>query len=184
MNDRFLKVDIAAVTFKGLSMSVDRKLALFNTVLIWFLTAAVLLYFLVSLIDENGGFVGFTVLLGCSVMILDYIFTNRFIPYSLAKFLVQYTPISSLYKQDMKVLDSAKLELLNVAKQVRFADYLVYSKINPDIRSEDSLSVMLEQRRGNLTDWVNHPYHLKQLANLVYQIYLVENFIKEDQDRF
>lgn len=183
MNEKFLKVNIDAVKFAGLSLSAQRKLALFNTALIWIVTAIVLYYF-ISLLDERENYISFTILVCISVMVLDYIITNRFLPYSLAKLLVEFTPIASLYRQDMTVLNSSRAELLKLANQVRFEDYLVYSRINPDIRSEESLNVMIQQRKGDLSGWIKKPQHLKMIANLVYQIYLVELFIQQDSDRF
>ena len=182
MNDRFLKIDIDAVTFRGLSASLDRKIALFNTALIWFSSSVVLLYF-ASRIEPNG-LLSFFFMLAMTLSILDYILNSRFIPYSLAQELVRYMPISALYKKDKQVLDIAKTELFAVANQVRFEDYLVYSKINPDIRSKESIRVMIAQRKGKLDQWIKQPRHLKKLANLVYQIYLVEQFIQQDMDRF
>lgn len=182
MNDRFLKVDIDAVTFRGLSASLDRKIALFNSALIWVSVTIILIHSAAQI--EPNGWLGFFILLAMSLSILDYILNSRFLPYDLAKALVRYMPISSLYRKDMEVIDNAKSELFALAEQVRFEDYLVYAKINPDIRSEDSIWVMMAQRKGKLGQWTKQPKHLKKLANLVYQIYLVECFIQEDMDRF
>lgn len=182
MNNRFLKVDIKAVTFCGLSKSLDRKLALLNSVLIWLSISLVLIY-LASSIGPNG-VVGFVTLFVMSLSVLDYIFNGRFIPHSLAKAVASYMPISVLYRKDMQVINAAKKELLALTSQVRFEDYLVYAKINPDIRSRECILIMMAQRKGKLNQWTKHPKHLKKLANLVYQIYLVEQFLHDDMDRF
>lgn len=182
MNDRFLQVDIEAITFHGLSKPVDRQIAFLNTLLIWLSVFVVLLLFTAQL-NPNGAF-AFCTLTVMSLTVLDYIFNARFLPIIFAKWLINYLPIATLYKKDMQVIDNAKLELFSLAEQVHFEDYLIYAKINPDIRSEDSIRVMMIQKKGCLSQWTKHPGDLKKLANLVYQIYLVESFIQDDLEQF
>lgn len=136
------------------------------------------------MLDEMTNIVSFVILCGFAWMAVDYIINDRFLPLGFSKWLVKFTPISVLYEKDMVVLDKARSELLRIANVNTFQDYLVYAKINPSIRSKSCLRVMVAQRKGKLEEWISKPEHLKCLADLVYQIHLVECFIHEDCDRF
>lgn len=182
MNTRFLDIDIEAVTFRGISLSPQRKLALIASLMTWF-GLSVALFHAVSLLDANGS-IATLILLAICTSILDYIVTGRFVPHRLVKAIVQRMPLFVLYQRDLAVLEKARTELFELAGKVRFEDYLIYAKINPHIRSHESLRVMVAQRRGVLHKWTAKPEHLKKLANLVYQIHLVEMWLEEDRDRF
>ena len=151
MDYKFLSVDLSAATFEGLSLSHHRKIALLGTITIFLIGA-----------------------------LIHYIAGGQFIMYSAAQTLARVTPLGVLYRQDKAVFDRAKRELLSIAREVQFRDYLEYGKINPAIRSRSSLVVMAHQKKGDLNQWIGSARNLKQLANLVYQIYLVEQILAQD----
>ncbi|MCG8611819.1 MAG: hypothetical protein MI864_14925 [Pseudomonadales bacterium] len=178
MDYRFLNLDLPVTTFEGLSLPYQRKVALVATFLIWVGLAF-------------AGFIG-AQRIGPSAVaddiaaifvlgtVLYYIVSGDFIVLSGAKALLNATPMGVLYRQDRSVLDKAKAELLLIASQVNFRDYLGYGKVNPEIRARGSLLVIAHQEKGDLSQWVNNPHNLKLLANLVYQIHLVEKLLAGD----
>lgn len=179
MEYRFLKLDLPAATFEGLSLSYQRKIALGATFLIWVGLA------LAGICGAQrighsavAGDVATIFVLGA---LLYYIVSGEFIILSGTKALLKATPLGVLYRHDRSILDRAKSELLSIAEQVEFRDYLEYGKINPAIRSRGSLLVMAHQKRGDLQKWVGNARNLKQLADLVYQIHLVEQILAEDK---
>ncbi len=179
MEYRFLNLDLPAAMFEGLSLSYQRKVALGATFLIWIGLAITGIVGAQRLSDNAvAGDVTAIFVLGA---LLHYIVGGEFIILSGAKVLFKATPLGVLYRQDRSILDRAKSELLNIAKQVEFKDYLEYGKINPEIRSRGSLLVIAHQRKGDLQKWVGNARNLKQLADLVYQIHLAEQILAEDK---
>lgn len=180
MDFKFLSVDLSAVTFDGLSLSRHRKVALVATVAIWFGVGYI---GYCGAIHLNAiGWADNVACLSLLAMVIHYILSGRFFMHSLARALVNVTPLGVLYRKDMVVLHKARAELLSIAHQVQFRDYIKYGKINPSVRSRGSLLVMAHQRKGDLQQWVEKAQNLKQLANLVYQIYLVEEILAHDQN--
>lgn len=178
MEYRFLNLDLPAATFEGLSLSYQRKVALGATFIIW--GGLAFAGFIGAqrvgnnaMADDMAGIF----LLGT---LLYYIVSGEFLIRSGAKALLKATPMGVLYRQDRSILDKAKAELLSIASQVSFRDYLGYGKVNPEIRARGSLLVMAHQKKGDLPQWVKNPHNLKLLANLVYQIHLVEKLLAED----
>lgn len=180
MDFRFLRVNIPAATFDGLSLSYQRKIALVATMGIWIglgyacYRAALLLEGLHLAEDVACMF-----LFG---IFIHYILSGQFILLSASKTLLDVTPLGVLYRQDRAILDKAKDELLTIAGEVQLRDYLEYGKINPAIRARGSLLVMAHQRKGDLKQWIGNSGNLKLLANLVYQIYLVEKVLLQDSE--
>lgn len=178
MNYRFLDVDMSAVTFHGLSRSLHRKVALISTLMI----LAGILYFSMMTIHHLGDAqlmeqIALIVLVGSLV---NVIIGGEFVLLSAAKKLFDLTPLGILYRQDRSIIGKAKCELLSLADTVEFRDYLDYGKINPAVRSKGHLLVMAHQRKGDLRDWVRNAKNLKHLANLVFQIHLVEQVLLAD----
>lgn len=180
MEFRFLKLDLSAATFEGLSLSYQRKIAVGATFLIWVgialtgICGAQRIGDSAMADDLAASFV--------LVTLLYYIVYGEFIILACANALLKATPLGVLYRQDRSILDRAKWELLSIAGQVEFRDYLEYGKINPAIRSRGSLLVMAHQRKGDLQQWIGNARNLKLLANLVYQIYLVEKVLLQDTE--
>ena len=180
MDYRFLRVDVSAATFKGLSLPYQRKIALVATLSIWLVLGyaccrAALLFEGYDLATD----VALIILFGVTN---HYILCGQFILQSASKALLDVTPLGVLYRQDRAILDKAKDELLTIVGEVQLRDYLEYGKINPAIRARGSLVVMAHQRKGDLKQWIGNAKNLKLLANLVYQIYLVEKVLLQDSE--
>ena len=178
MDYKFLSVDLSAATFEGLSLSHHRKIALLGTITIWLGVGYA--FYLAALRLDALGWAEDVASVFLTGALIHYIAGGQFIMYSAARALARVTPLGVLYRQDKTVLDKAKRELLSIAQEVQFRDYLEYGKINPAIRSRSSLVVMAHQKKGDLNQWIGSARNLKQLANLVYQIYLVEQILVQD----
>lgn len=178
MELNFLNTDIKAVTFTGLSLAYQRRLALFVSLAIFLLlgysgwmTANQL-----EMVPRANALM----MVLAAVILVHYILGNRFLLLTWAKILVEITPLSVLYRHDKNILDISKKECLQIASEVSFDRYLPYAKINPAIKNRDSLLVIAHQRKGDLNDWVKNVRNLKKLANMIYQIHLVEKLIDVD----
>lgn len=179
MDYKFLSVDMSAATFEGLSLSCQRRIALVTTLLIWVGVAYTGIVGAQRLGDSK--FVEEVAIIALFGALLHCIAGGEFLMLSAAKALLNVTPLGVLYRQDRSVLDKAKAELLAIASRVDFNDYLEYGKINPAIRSRESLLVVAHQRKRDLQEWVRNVRNLKHLADLVYQIHLVEQILTEER---
>ena len=179
MDNKFINIDISAVTFTGLSLSYQRKIALVASLAVWF-GLAYLFVVTANTMKVNID-AGEVVLAIISATLLSYIFGKSFFITRLTKWLVKCTPLGTLYRHDKRVLNEAKTECLSISSRVKLIDYLEYSKINPTIRSKENLLVMAHQKKGDLHEWIKNARNLKLLANLVYQIHLVEQVIQADR---
>jgi len=179
MNYTKINADISAATFKGLSLSYQRKLALLTTLLIWFgLSFACLT--IATQYESSPSVLDITII-SFFVIAIHYILGGEFVIYSLAKSLVKITPLGVLYRHDKAILEKAKAELFKIAKNTDLHFYIHYSRINPEIRSAANLQVIAHQKKGDLQEWAKNVRNLKKLANLVYQIHLVEQFLSNDE---
>jgi len=179
MEYKLLNLDLSVITFKGLSRPHQRKIALGLTFLIWIGTASAGIIFVQHI--GNNAVANNAAAIFLSFALLDYILGGEFIILSGAKKLLRITPLGILYQQDRYILDRTKSLLISIAEQIKFRDYLVYGKINPAIQSRSSLLVIAHQESGDLRTWVDNFQNLKQLANLVYQIYLIEQRLAEGE---
>lgn len=176
---KFLSVDIKSATFTGISLKLQRKLALLVTLVIWVFMGvyALNLISIMNLSRETEDLL--TVLaVGCLLVGLA---GGPFVPLIAAQALFNHTPLGVVYRKDKVVLERAREELFRIAKTVDFADYLGYGKINPEIRCKKNLLVIAHQKKGDLELWAMRARNLHQLANLVYQIYLVEQLLSSDE---
>ena len=174
----FLGIDISVITFKGVSLSYQRKVAMVLTCTIPFGMAY--LIYLATLNMEGGERMDYSVLLVFSSVLICYVAGIEYFMYTLAKKLLQVTPLCVLYRQDKIFLDRARTELIAISQQVNFENYLQYSKINPAICTTDTLLVVWHQRKGDLVEWTENVWNLKNLANFVYQIHLAEMILRRE----
>lgn len=175
-------IDISKITFSGASRSYERKIALLATALIW-LGLLYIGYEATNIYGDTPIVQNLAVILIVS-MVLQLAFTGRLWMMKFAHALFYVTPLGVLYRRDKKILKVAKEELLRIAGYIEFKGYSGYGKLNPAIRSGESLAVMTHQEKGDLAKWVNNARNLKKLADLVYQMYLVEQFIiLDDKNR-
>ena len=178
MDYKFLTIDMSVVTFYGLSRSYQRRLALMSTL---FILAALMGFLgLLPALLVNVSFLDEMTVLIFLITFVHYLLTDKFLFLVMARKLFDITPLGILFTQDMSIIDKAKKELLSISEQFDFQEYQEYGKINPSIRSLTSIEVIKHQKDGTLDTWINKPGNLKRLANLVYQIYLVEEFLDED----
>ena len=175
---KFLSFDIQTITFQGVSRKYQRKLALAFTLGIW--VGLTIFAFGLAGTAKTSKELEDVISMSALVCVLVGLFGGPFLPFVAARALFDITPLGVLYRNDQVVLERARAELLRIAKEVNFENYLSYSKINPDIRSKKSLLVMVHQKRGDLGQWVLRTRNLHQLANLVYQIFLVEARLQLD----
>ena len=179
MNNTKINADISAATFKGLSLSYQRKLALLTTLLIWLGLSFAGLTIANQHADSQS--VSDIVIISFFGMVIHYILGGEFIIYSLVKSLVRITPLGVLYRRDRAILEKAKVELFQIVQNNDLQLYLLYARINPEIRSAANLQVIEHQKKGDLQEWAKDVRNLKKLANLVYQIHLVEQFLTEEE---
>ncbi|UZE97287.1 hypothetical protein [Alkalimarinus alittae] len=182
MDNKFSGINVSAVTFTGLSLPYHRKIALIMSLAIW--SGFVYLFVMFTDAVRVNIDIEEMALAAISAMLLNYIFGKAFFMARMAEWLVKRTPLGILYQQDKRVLNQAKAECLSIANRVKFMDYLEYSKINPAIRSKESAVVMAHQRKGDLQDWIKNVRNLKLLANLIYQMYLAELILQNEQDHY
>ena len=178
MNYKKLNVNIAAATFKGLSLSYQRKIAFFATLAIWL--GVTYFGFSAALQYGESQFATDIAIISSFGMFVHYIFSGKFFLYTLARELGKLTPLAVLYRHDKAILDRGKVELLDIATSNDLNAYLYYARINPEIRSAENLQVLVHQKKGDLLEWTKNVRNLKKLANLVYQIHLVERFLAEE----
>lgn len=175
---KFLNFDIQAATFFGVSKAYQRKLALAMTLTIWF-GLAFFISNALETVNANSDLEGLLTI-GALLCLVVGLGGGPFLPLVAARALFSITPMGVLYRNDQIVLDRAKDELFKIAKSVDFSDYLTYGKINPEIRSRKCLLVIAHQKNGDLELWAQRTRNLHQLANLVYQIFLVEERLHSD----
>lgn len=178
MNYKTLNADISAATFSGLSLSYQRKVAFVATILIWFGLSFTGLN-LANQYADSQSVTDIAIILFFGVVI-HYILGGEFFPYFITKRIVAATPLGVLYKHDRLILEKAKTELFKIVKSNDFLTYLHYARINPEIRTAANLQVIAHQKKGDLHEWTKNVRNLKKLANLVYQIHLVEQFLSEE----
>jgi len=178
MKFAFTNIDVQKITFQKVSRSYERKIALLATVLIW----VGLTYFGYALAKVYGDvpFIQAIAVLLVISMVLQLALTGKLWALQLVLALFNITPIGVLFRRDKEILSAAKKELLKIAQQIEFQGYFVYGRINPEIRSGESQVVIANQKSGNLAQWARNTRNLKKLANLVYQMYLAEQFIIKD----
>lgn len=179
MKSKYPQINISATTFQGLSLGFHRKIAFYATILIWIGLAYVGIS-LGKLYGDHESVIAITAL-AFIIIIYRYISTGEFLINTIATVLLRITPLGVLYHSDRSILANARGELLGLSSRVNFAHYLDYGKINPSIRSKQNLLVIVHQQKGDLKNWVNNVRNLKQLADFVYQVYLVEEIIKSDE---
>jgi hypothetical protein len=179
MNYIKINADISAATFKGLSLSYQRKLALLTTLLIWLGLSYAGLSIANQYADSQS--VSDIVIISLFGMAIHYFLGGDFIIYTLMKSLLTITPLSVLYRHDKAILEKAKTELFKIAQNNDLQLYLLYARVNPEIRTAANLQVIEHQKNGDLQEWTKDVRNLKKLANLVYQIHLVEQFFSEEE---
>lgn len=179
MNNTKINADISAVTFKGLSLSYQRKLALLTTLLIWLGSSFAGLTIANQYADSQS--VSDIAIISFFGMTIHYILGGKLALYSLTKSLVKITPLGVLYRHDKAILEKAKTELFKIAQNNDLQLYLNYARVNPEIRSAANLQVIEHQKKGDLQEWSKDMRNLKKLANLVYQIHVVEQFFNEEE---
>lgn len=178
MQYQFVEVDVAKTTFQRASTHRQRMVALFATLMIGTGIATAVAIGLPALgkhIDLE-----LLALLVSVVTLATYVVRGSFLPADAMRSLVSVTPLGVLYRHDMEVLDQGRQELLRIAGSVRFEDYSAYAKVNPSLRSSAAIAVIQHQRRGDLAEWCHHPHNLKALADVVFQLHLVERLFLED----
>jgi|LGVC01.1.fsa_nt_gb hypothetical protein len=178
MNYTKLNVNISAATFTGLSLSYQRKIAFFTTLSIW-LGVSVAGFTAAHQYGDSQAVTDIAII-SLFGMVIHYIFGGELFLYTLARVLFKLTPLGVLYRHDKAILDRGKVELLEIACSNDLYTYLHYAKINPEIRSAENLQVIVHQKKGDMQEWTKNVKNLKKLANLVYQIHLVERFLAEE----
>jgi hypothetical protein len=173
------EVDIDTATFVGLSLPYQRKVAFWTTLVIWAGTAF-FLYSLVSATTEKK-MVNDIASIVSLVLMAHYILVGKFLLWSLAEYYFSMTPLAMLFTSDKRIIDAGRKELLRLSHRYAFSSFLEYAKINPSVRTKSALLVILHQQRGDLDKWTQAVPNLHKLADLVYQIYQVEEFLKRDE---
>jgi hypothetical protein len=177
MSYQFLNIDVDTITFIGISSSTQRMIGLCGTLVA---TACIMSLIYLSSAMANIHLGMDEALVAVEILLINYIAGGGPVVHTAMTRLFWITPLGVLYKRDKRVLESAKLELLAIIKDVKLQDYTNYGKINPLICSEESAQIIKEQASGNIEGWIENIHHLKALANMVYQIHLVEALLIKD----
>jgi hypothetical protein len=179
MQYKFSSIDISVCTFSGLSHSYQRIVAVAATLAI----VMGLGYFgcrMLAQVANSTMADEFGIFLFCGILV-HYILTGKMILQTLANSLFERTPVAVLFRHDKEIIERARQMLCGIADQIDLYQYLKYGKINPAIHSKKFLLVVARQRRGDINAWLNNIYNLKTMADFVYQIYLVERLLSEDE---
>lgn len=178
MQYQFIDVDVEKTTFQRASTHRQRMGSLLATIAIGIGIAAGVAIGL-PIVDMHIDVELMGVLISV-ITLIEYIVKGRFLPADAARRLVSVTPMGVLYRHDMKVLEQGREELLRIAGSVQFDAFSSYAKVNPSLRSSAVKAVIQHQRRGDLAEWCHHPHNLKSLADMVFQLHLVERLLLED----
>ncbi|MDN3385096.1 hypothetical protein QL995_20945 [Pseudoalteromonas sp. APC 3358] len=178
MDYKFINVDIGTLTFAGLSVSIARKIAAIATIAIWVGVAVV--FVMAGHKLDSDTWVETLALAMLVLSLLQYIAGKETIFSYVAEWLTRVTPLGVLYRHDKLIIDQARQQLLDIASHTEFERYLPYQKINPAIGTSENMRVIVIQKRGKLNTWVKETGNLKCLADLIYQIHLVEKLLYKD----
>lgn len=173
--------DLAAATFAGLSSSRQRRAAALFSILIWLALAGVCITLALRLDDNVSDALALSAF---SYVLFHFIFFEKNLLKVSSDILFEYLPLAVLVRRDSAVIDKARSELLNVAARLDFKAYLDYGKINPEIRSKQSLLVMAHQEKGDLETWTLQIRNLRCLADLVFQIHLTQMYMQGNAIEF
>ncbi|MEH6814699.1 MAG: hypothetical protein V7677_19365 [Motiliproteus sp.] len=178
---KFNQVDVKALTFNGLSAPLERKVAMWASLLILVGVSSFLLATAMRLnLTPDQNIYAMAI---AAAMLAHYAWTGRVVLKDLATWLGGHTPVSILYNRDKRILSRAREELLLVAGKTDLRGYLHYRKINPAIGSKRHLLVLAHQRKGDLRPWTEKSTNLKILADLVYQLHLAEQVVAVDHQQ-
>mgnify|MGYP003627312911 CR=1 FL=1 len=175
---KFSQLDAKVLTFDGVSVSLERKVAMWASLAILVGVSSFLIATAIQL--ELTKAQSTYVLAAVVGVLIHYSVSGRFLLKDLAAWLGENTPVSILYRKDKKILDRSREELLQVAGKADFRRYIHYQKINPAIGSKRHLLVMAHQRKGDLRAWSDKSTNLKSLADLIFQLHLAEQVIDVD----
>tara|TARA_R110001592_G_scaffold221139_2_gene475802 strand:+ start:10751 stop:11290 length:540 start_codon:yes stop_codon:yes gene_type:complete len=171
-----LNIDLNAVTFKGLSSSKARMASVILSFII-FLSVLASLFSAGYLASVAGQIPDWIFLLGVSALLIEYILTSRTSLETVASILVDAMPMSILFRRDKVILERGRVELERVLSDLDLAVLNGYSTINPSISVSISDQLIDICRRGELKTWLNEPKQLASAANLIYQVYITEEFV-------
>jgi hypothetical protein len=171
-----LKINIDAVTFKGLSSSRARMLSLVASLALFFTFNGSLL--LIANHADNAGLLPSEILLLIfSVLLFEYIAKGKSSMLLVARILVDAMPISVLFRHDKIVLSRGRAELERVLAAMDLSKLDAYASLNPCISSSIADNLRDVARRGELKDWLKDPRRLASAANLMYQLHITEEFV-------
>lgn len=171
-----LNIDLDAVTFKGLSTGRARMASVIMSILLYLgITGAMATA--AHAIDSANLLPDGVALLCASLFLLEYILKGKSVLTRIAVLLVEIMPMSVLYRRDKRILDRGRVELERVLPQLNFETLDTYSTLNPSISSSITDKLVEICRRGDLKSWLNEPSQLASAANLMYQVYITDQFI-------
>ena len=160
------------VTFQGLSSTPARLIAVGASLVIWVLSVFLLVALSFKL--ETAGIADQVGLAAASFILVHYSLSGRFLLADIATWMALRIPVGVLYRNDRKILDSAREVILRLAWQLSFASFLPYSNINPAVARADAFEVFKQQEVGTLRSCLDDTKNLNAAAHLVFQIVLVE----------
>lgn len=171
--------DLSIITFQGLSRSWVRKVAILTTFGIW-LVLAFAAYKIGIAMEALSVTPTLSILIASSLVFQLSFFPDHFLPKKAAMWLIEWTPIGVLYRQDKEVLSKARRKLISISQQIDFRKLQGYSKINPALDCRAFNELVTHQTNGDLEQWITNTEHLKWFADMVYQLALVERFCGND----
>lgn len=175
MNSKLLNIDVDTLTFKDLSSQAQRLIALVATVGIFGMTALAFVVFTNFLERQD---IADQVTLAIFVSVLaHYILTGKLAFKTVSDWIARFTPLGVLYRNDMRVINAAKEQLQALSSQVHFSDFECYTRINPYISTQGCLEVSKHQAKGDLQKWLGDVKNLKNMSDLVFQLWIVERSI-------
>ncbi|WP_286855169.1 hypothetical protein [Spongiibacter sp.] len=86
-------------------------------------------------------------------------------------------PMSLMLKRDQAILDRGRAELERVLSEIDLNKLDSYTNLNPHISLSITDTLKDVARRGRLKGWLSDSRRLASAANLMYQVYITEEFL-------
>jgi len=171
-----LNIDVNAVTFKGLSSHRTRMICVGLSL---FQFAALFLGVLGGcyLIARSQALPDWALQLIFCSLLLEYILRGKSSLQRIAAMLVDAMPMSLMLKRDQAILDRGRAELERVLSEIDLNKLDSYTNFNPHISLSITDTLKDVARRGRLKGWLSDSRRLASAANLMYQVYITEEFL-------
>ncbi|EIF42782.1 hypothetical protein DOK_11981 [gamma proteobacterium BDW918] len=176
-----LNIDVDAVTFKGLSSHRTRMIFL---ALSLFQFASICIGTMLGcyLVARQSLLPDWALMAVFSALLLEYILRGKTTLRLVAAWLVDAMPMSLMLKRDKAILDRGRIELERVLCEIDLDMVESYTNLNPQISPSITDTLKTVALRGRMNVWLKDPRRLASAANLMYQVYITEEFVSSCQN--